>query len=197
MVLDRRSQRLLGIAASLIMLFQTGLAAAEGDARVLTKSFVALSDSATLSLSQLSDSELNRRILPILVDELEFLDRAAPDDGLADLELRYDLIEIGETGPRDNRILTLQGTVNEDADANLKLWSSGGGSSLFQGRTRDFAFSRGYRLSAEIRQGPTLVWQGYVEAAAPRGDAIEVLSPMVQVLLGRMESTVDEIVRLF
>ena len=190
--------RLLAVAASFALFLQSGLAAAaEGEARVLTKSFMPLSDSATLSLSQLSDSDFNRQVLPILVDELEYLDRAAAGDRPADLELRYDLTEIGEAGPRNNQILTLQGTVNDDADANLKLWSSSGGSSLFQGRTRDFAFAHGYRLNAEIRQGATLVWQGYVEAAASRGDSTEVLSPMVQILLGRMESTVDEMVRLY
>ena len=124
--------------------------------------------------------------------------RAPAGNGTAPVySLVFDGGVMGSVDQRDTSIGKLEGDAEGNLDFQLKLWSSGGGSSLFQGQGQSGSVNmRGFRMNAALHDDDKVVWQGYVATNSGSGDPFDVLAPLVQVLIDRLDISSDEIIPL-
>jgi len=194
-----RPRRLLPFLALLLTCFAASGApafATDPIARVVTRVDAAMLPTAVITLDPQSDSALNRALLTDFRDALDQVGRLAPDGAPDALRLIYQAEAFGDRVASDTRIGRVEGDAEGRLDIELKLWSSGGGSSLFQGQRRTERISNGYRLNALLVKGETILWQGYLLTSAESAPPEETLGPLVQTLVDRLEISVDETIPL-
>ena len=124
--------------------------------------------------------------------------RAPTGDGTAPVySLVFDGEVMGSLDQSDTSIGKIEGNAEGKLDFQLKLWSSGGGSSLFQGHgTSGEVTLRGFRMNAALHLDDKIIWQGFVATNSNSGDPFDVLAPLVQVLMDRLDINSDEVIPL-
>lgn len=182
----------------LILYTQAVHAADEEIARIVTRVSEQLPDNAVIWARPAEKSDLNDRLAEEFRHVIETIGRAPSGDGTAPV---YSMVfhsgVMGSLDQRDTSIGRVEGDAEGNLDFQLKLWSSGGGSSLFQGQDQAGKVNlRGFRLNAALHIEDKVIWQGYAATNQSSGDPFDVLVPMVQVLIDRLDIDADEVIPL-
>ncbi|WP_425404930.1 hypothetical protein [Hwanghaeella sp.] len=167
-------------------------------ARIVTRVATQLPDDAVIWAQPSRKSDLNNRLAKEFRVSIEQIGRAPTGEASAQIySLVFDGEVMGSVDQRDTTIGKLEGDAEGNLDFQLKLWSSGGGSSLFQGKgTTGEVNLRGFRMNAALHLADKVIWQGYVETNTRTGDPYDVLAPLVQVLIDRLDINSDDIIPL-
>ena len=170
----------------------------EDVARVVTRVADQLPDNAVIWARPSQESDLNNRLAEEFRIAIEQIARAPKGDGGAPIySLVFNGDVVGTVDQSDTSIGSIQGDAEGNLDFQLKLWSSGGGSSLFQGQGSSGEVNlRGFRMNAALHLEDKVIWQGYIATNQTTGDPFEVLAPLVQVLVDRLDISADEIIPL-
>jgi len=167
-------------------------------ARIVTRVAEKLSDDAVIWARPSEKSDLNDRLAEEFRTVIGHIGRAPSSDGKAPVySLVFDAGVMGDVDQSDTSIGRLEGDAEGNLDFQLKLWSSGGGSSLFQGQGKSGSVTlRGFRMNAALHLDDKVIWQGFVATNTGSGDPYDVLAPLVQVLIDRLDIDSDEIIPL-
>lgn len=175
------------------------IAHAEKDvARIITRVAEQLPDDAVIWARPSEQSDLNERLAEEFRLTITNIGRAPVADGKAPVySLVFDSGVMGSVDQRDTSIGRLEGDAEGNLDFQLKLWSSGGGSSLFQGKGQSGKVNlRGFRLNASLHRRDKVIWQGFAATNTTTGDPFDVLAPLVQALVDRLDVDTDEVIPL-
>ena len=185
----------LKLALILVFVLPVPAALADPIARIVTRVDAPIEDTVAISVAPEADTPLNRSLEREFRDALDGLGRLAEtqDDGV---QLLFNAETVGTRSASDATIGSVVGDAEGRLDIELKLWSSGGGNSLFQGARSTESITTGHRLNALLVRGETVYWQGYVLADTRAGDAAATLGSLVQTLVDRLDISVDETVPL-
>ena len=188
--------RLCLATAALAFLLGTSGAPAEPVARVVTRIDTPIADTIPIAVEAKTDTALNRSLAKDFRDALEVIGRLAGDGAENAVTLIFDAETVGERTASDATIGSVVGDAEGRLDFELKLWSSGGGSSLFQGPKSAEKITTGHRLNALLLREDTVHWQGFILADTSAGDAAATLGSLVQTLIDRLQISVDETIPL-
>ena len=189
---------LLPLSLFLASLAAVSAQAQEPAARIVTRVAEQLPDDAAIWARPSQKSDLNNRLAEEFRLAIEGIGRAPSTGGKAPLySLVFDGDVLGSLNRRDTTIGRIDGDAEGNLDFQLKLWSSGGGSSLFQGKGQTGTVSmRGFRLNAALQIGDKVIWQGYAATNTGTGDPFDTLAPLAQVLIDRLDVNTDEVIPL-
>lgn len=165
-------------------------------ARVVTRADSQMTPSTVILVESQVDSTLNNDLKPDFHNALELIGRRANDNDAKAIRLIYHAEPFGDRASSDTAVGSVQGDAEGRLDIELKLWSSGGGSSLLQGKNPYETITAGFRLNALLVDGERILWQGYLVTGPEPGDAVSALGPLVQTLIDRLDISVDEIIPL-
>ncbi len=199
------SKRLFGFPAALLilpfLLLTAVVANAAGPdevARIVTRVASQLPENAVIWPQPSQKSDLNDRLAEEFRAVIGHMGRAPKGDGAAPVySLVFDGEVMGNLDQSDTSIGRIEGDAEGKLDFQLKLWSSGGGSSLFQGQgTSGDVTLRGFRMNAALHLDDKVIWQGFAATNSNSGDPFDVLAPLVQVLMDRLDIDSDEVIPL-
>ncbi len=161
---------------------------------VTTTGSASVDEVTTVQLVAEVDTDLNRRLRDYFIDELELRDIYVSSD--AKTVFSYNGKPTGFADERDNTIGRISGNAEGDTEIELKVWSSGGGSSLLQGkRSNDFRRD-GVLLNVALGDGVQRYWVGSAQVQTTEGDVFTTLSALVSVLTDRFGETVNTTIPL-
>lgn len=194
----RAASAILPIFLLLALAFPSIAAAKDEVARIITRVAEQLPDDAVIWARPAEKSDLNDRLAEEFRIAIEHIGRAPTGGGKAPVySLVFDGGVMGAVDQRDTSIGRLQGDAEGNLDFELKLWSSGGGSSLFQGQGEAGSVNlRGFRMNAAVQIKDKVIWQGYAATNTSSGDPFDVLAPLVQVLVDRLDINSDDVIPL-
>ena len=167
-------------------------------ARIVTRVAAQLPDNAVIWAQPSQQSDLNDRLAEEFRTVIDHIGRAPTGDGSAPIySLVFDGDVMGTLDQSDTSIGRIEGDAEGKLDFQLKLWSSGGGSSLFQGQGKSGEVDlRGFRMNAALHLGDKVIWQGFAATNSSTGDPFNALAPLVQVLMDRLDIDTDEVIPL-
>ncbi len=168
-------------------------------ARIITRVAEQVPDGAVVHIQPATESALNNRLSEEFKFALEHLGLTPIGNAQeGSFTLFFDAGVMGDVTAQDTSIGSVEGDAEGKLDFNLRLWSSGGGSSLFQGKNapRNEVSLRGFRLNATMTIYDKQIWQGYAATNTKSGPPFETLAPLVQILIDRLDSNTDEIIQL-
>ncbi|RVU39441.1 hypothetical protein EOI86_09450 [Hwanghaeella grinnelliae] len=188
------------LTLSFLLTPATGASAADSDevARIVTRVAAQLPDNAVIWAQPSQNSDLNDRLAEEFRLVIDHIGRAPTGDGTAPVySLVFDADVMGTIDQSDTSIGKIEGNAEGKLDFQLKLWSSGGGSSLFQGQgTSGEVNLRGFRMNAALHLDDKVIWQGFAATNSNSGDPFDALAPLVQVLMDRLDIDSDEVIPL-
>lgn len=199
------SKRFFGFLAALLtlplLLFSAADANAAGPdevARIVTRVAAQIPENAVIWPQPSQRSDLNDRLAEEFRNVIAYMGRAPTGDGTSPVySLVFDGEVMGSLDQSDTSIGKIEGNAEGKLDFQLKLWSSGGGSSLFQGQgTSGDVTLRGFRMNAALHLDDKVIWQGFAATNSNTGDPFDVLAPLVQVLMDRLDIDSDEVIPL-
>lgn len=203
MAIDSRyCLKFLALAAPFVLILTAAGAmtvhAEDEVARIVTRVAQQLPDDAVIWARPSEQSDLNTRLTEEFRLTIEHIGRAPTSDAKAPIySLVFDGGVMGSVDQSDTSIGRLEGDAEGNLDFQLKLWSSGGGSSVFQGQSQAGKVNlRGFRLNAALHLKDKVIWQGYAATNATTGDPFDALAPLVQVLIDRLDIDSDELIPL-
>ncbi len=186
------------LALAILTAAPTIAAAEDAVARIVTRVAGQLPEDAVIWARPAEKSDLNDRLAEEFRTVIDQIGRAPSGDGKAPVySLIFDGGVMGAVDQSDTTIGRLEGDAEGNLDFQLKLWSSGGGSSLFQGKgTSGNVTLRGFRMNASLHLDDKVLWQGYAATNTGSGDPFDVLAPLVQVLVDRLDIDSDDLIPL-